>query len=173
MTFPIVIELAGHPRGKGRPRRARLKNGMIITHTPTVTAEYESNLRFAAAQAMAGRPPIDGSVGVMIEAFYPVPKSWSKKRQREALAGTILPTVTPDLCNIFGVTDGCNGVVWHDDRQIVEAMLTKVYSDRPRLVLSVWPVHMSSVASRRGALVRGSQTPADTLQAISESEEVS
>lgn len=146
---PIVIELLGHPRGKGRPGRARLKNGITITH-PLATAEFEGNLKFAAGRARAGQPPLDGPVKVLVEARFR-PKLVVTEAPAGGLAGTIVPTVTPDLCNIFGVTDGCNGVVWGDERQIVEAKLTKVYGDRPRLVISVWPACTSVLRTDRAA----------------------
>lgn len=142
---PIVIELLGHPRGKGRPRRDRLPNGAYVTHTPPVTAEYEANLKLAAGRVMAGRPPLDGPVKLLLEAYFPVRASWSKKRQREALTGIIRPTVVPDWNNLGGVTDALNHVAWNDDRQIVAARVVKFYDARPRIVIHIWPVHPSGV----------------------------
>jgi Holliday junction resolvase RusA-like endonuclease len=74
----------------------------------------------------------------LIEAYFPVPTSWSGKWQRAALAATIRPAIKPNWNNLGGVTDGCNGIVWVDDRQIVEGAVVKQHSDRPRLVVSVW-----------------------------------
>ena len=138
MTNSIEIELLGHPRGKGRPRHARLANGVTITHSDRKTAEYESNLQLAAQKAMNGRPPLDGPIAIRLEAYFPVPTSWSKKKQRAALAGELRPTVVPDAANVAAITDPCNGLLWRDDKQLVELTVTKTYSDRPRLVLTVW-----------------------------------
>lgn len=134
-----MIELLGHPRGKGRPRRARLASGVTITHSEPKTAEYEANLKLAAFHAMAGRPPLDGPVALLLEAFFPIPQSWSRKRQRAALEGQVRPTVVPDAANLAAITDPCNGLLWHDDRQLVELTVKKTYSERPRLVLTAWP----------------------------------
>src|SRR5215472_2826609 len=78
----ICIELAGHPRGKGRPRRDRLPNGGYVTHTDAKTREFEANLHVAASPAMDGRPPLDGPLWVIIEAAFPIPTSWSGKKRR-------------------------------------------------------------------------------------------
>ena len=75
----IVIELLGHPRGKGRPRHARLPSGAVLTHTNPKIAEFEANLKFAV-KAMPGRPPLNGPVVLMLEAFFPIPQSWTQKR---------------------------------------------------------------------------------------------
>ena len=109
---PVVVTLAGHPRGKGRPRRARLPNGIFVMHTDPKTRDYEANLHYAATRAMQGRPPFTGPLAVTVEAFFPIPASWSKKRRNLALGGEIRPTVIPDWNNLGGVTDGCNGVLW-------------------------------------------------------------
>jgi Holliday junction resolvase RusA-like endonuclease len=139
MTEAIVIELLGHPRGKGRPRFRRLGNGATVTHPHPETAEYEGNLKHEAKVAMNGQAPLSGPVALHLDARFPVPTSWSKKRQRAALAGTIQPIVTPDLTNMACITDGLNGVVWKDDRQVVIASLEKRYSDRPGIKITVFP----------------------------------
>jgi hypothetical protein len=56
----VVVTLAGHPRGKGRPRRDRLPSGTYVTHTDAKTREYEANLHYAAIRAMRGRAPFTG-----------------------------------------------------------------------------------------------------------------
>jgi len=95
-------------------------------------------LRLEAGNVMRGRSPIMGPVWVSLLVYLPIPSSWSKKRQYMALEGQIKPTTKPDLDNTFKLSaDACNGIVWHDDKQIVEASVAKFYSDRPRLVLTV------------------------------------
>jgi Holliday junction resolvase RusA-like endonuclease len=137
MVSAVRIELAGEPKGKGRPRFRRATGA---TYTPHATRQYEAALRYTAQAAMRGRPPLDGALRVRVEACMSVPASWSKKRRAAALAGHIRPTVRPDLDNLAKALDACNGVVFGDDRQIVEAHIAKVYSDRPRLVIVCEPL---------------------------------
>lgn len=134
LTRAVVIELAGEPKGKGRPRFSR-KGG--FAYTPQPTRNYEAALRYAGQVAMRGAAPIDGALRVDVLAAFPVPQSWSKIKQARAHAGTLRPTGRPDLDNVVKMLDALNGVVWRDDAQIVTATVQKRYSDRPRLRIEV------------------------------------
>lgn len=134
LTRHCVIELAGSPKGKGRPRFS-LENGHA--YTPQPTRNYEAALRYAAQLAMKGAAPITGALRVEVLAAFAVPKSWSKKKQQQALAGVIRPTGRPDGDNILKMLDSFNGVVWRDDAQAVDFRISKRYSDRPRLHVEV------------------------------------
>lgn len=130
----ITIELAGEPKGKGRPR---FGNGR--TFTPAATRSYEAALRWAAQEAMRSMPPLDGPLVVNVTMFMPIPKSWSKSKAEQARSGLLRPTGKPDWDNGAKVTDALNEIVWRDDSQIVDGRVVKVYSDRPRLVVTVLP----------------------------------
>ena len=130
----IVIELAGTPVAKGRPRFSR-RTG--TAYTPAKTRSYEAQLKFAAESVMQGRPPLQGALRVEVQAMMPVPASWSKKKTAAALTGEIRPTVRPDWENLAKTLDALNQVVWRDDAQIVAGEVHKTYSDRPRLIVKV------------------------------------
>lgn len=132
----LTIILLGKPRGKQRPRV--LRSG--IAYTPKETVNYETALRLEAATTMRRekRKPYHGPLKITVVAFLPIAASWSKKKRAEALANLIRPTCKPDADNILKMLDGLNGIVWRDDSQIVEAHVSKLYSDQPRLVVSVW-----------------------------------
>jgi Holliday junction resolvase RusA-like endonuclease len=131
----VTIELAGIPEGKGRPRFTRAGGG--IAFTPAKTRRYESALRLAAQNAMAGRPPMEGPVRCSITAQFPVPKSWSKKKKEQALLGFILHTSRPDFENLAKVVDAFKEIVWKDDSQVCDAQITKFYSSHPLLRITV------------------------------------
>jgi Holliday junction resolvase RusA-like endonuclease len=132
----ITLELPGSPQGKGRARHTRAG----ITYTPAATRSYEASLAWTAAVAMKGRKPLTGPVRLGIEAFMPIPTSWSGKKQRMAIAGTIKPTTKPDCDNLMKVIDGLNRICWADDSQIIDARITKRYDERPRMVITITPV---------------------------------
>jgi Holliday junction resolvase RusA-like endonuclease len=134
MPWSIDIEICGVPQGKGRPRFVRSSG---IAFTPAHTRTYEANLKYAAQEAMAGQSPVEGPVRVKVEALFPIPASWSRRKQNEALAGALWPTKKPDADNILKMLDAFNEVVFRDDAQIVEATIRKVYSDRPALRVTV------------------------------------
>jgi Holliday junction resolvase RusA-like endonuclease len=130
----VTIRLAGVPEGKGRPRFARATGRAF---TPAATRSYEAALRFAGQEAMGARTPIDGALAITIIAALPIPESRSKAWKTAAIAGTEHPTVRPDFDNLAKVVDALNQVVWIDDKQVVSALIVKIYSDRPALTIEV------------------------------------
>ena len=133
MIFKFTIP--GKPCGKGRPRFT--KSGH--TFTPEKTANYETLVKLAFSQAYPNAKPIAAKVEVIakITAYYPIPVSTSKKLQARMRAGLIKPTTKPDTDNIAKIClDALNGIAYHDDAQIVELQVKKLYSDDLRV--EVW-----------------------------------
>lgn len=120
----ITFIVDGKPQGKARPRFMR--NGH--TYTPKETTEYEKKV------AEAYREVTDYNFGdvpvtITIHAFFEIPKSWAKKRQRETIAYDLKPTVKPDVDNIAKIIiDGLNGVAYNDDKQVTSVKVYKHYS---------------------------------------------
>jgi len=129
----IVITLEGAPKGKGRPRFTRSGHA----YTPKATTDYEHSLRMRAKDAMKGRPPLVGPLAVTVGAFFPIAKSWTKAEQAAAIDGSKHHMDTPDLDNIAKTLDALNGVVWGDDKQVVQLTAMKRYSSSPALVVTV------------------------------------
>src|SRR5215472_7757017 len=133
----VTIVIAGPPTAKGRPRMTRKG----FAYTPAATRKYEAHGRFAAQQAMNGRPPITAPVRAEIIVDLPVPTSWSMKRRDAALRGEIRPTSRPDADNyIKAALDSINEIVVIDDSQIVEITAIKQYASIPRLKISIEPL---------------------------------
>jgi Holliday junction resolvase RusA-like endonuclease len=144
----VVITLAGEPQGKGRGRATTWSAGnkrRIAIVTPEKTRTYETNLKYAAQQAMSGTAPYTGYIAIDVCAFRSIPQSFSKKKHAAALAGVLRPDVKPDYDNIIKTLDALNQVVWVDDKQVVDAHILKFYSDRPRLVIMVWQLDQITV----------------------------
>lgn len=136
MTAPIRITLLGQPRGKERPRGTR--DGHF--YTPEKTRSYEAALKYAAAEEMGAKPPLDGPVAVEMLIVVPIAESWSKKRRLAANSGQARPTKKPDLDNVMKMLDALNLVVWVDDAQIVDAQIRKIYGDKPGMWITVRPL---------------------------------
>lgn len=135
---PVTITLEGIPVGKGRPRMSTW-HGKIRAYTPPATRSYEDSLKRAAAIEMKGRELFDGPVSVTLRAVYPIPKSWTKAKRAAAVTNAIKPTVKPDLDNVLKTLDAFNGIVWHDDSQIVSGTINKVYGVQPLIAVTVTP----------------------------------
>jgi Holliday junction resolvase RusA-like endonuclease len=127
----VEFTVPGIPQGKGRPRVGRIGN-VARMFTPSKTVAYEGLVAHSAQEAMAGQGPLQGACCVHLHITVPVPASWSKRKQTEALAGRVYPTTKPDKDNIIkAVYDGMNGVVWRDDVQAVEGTQIKRYGSVP------------------------------------------
>lgn len=133
----IDFVVPGQPVAKGRPRFAR-RGAHVVAYTPAKTATYENLVKLAAMVAMCGTEPTAAPVVLSINLDMQIPASWSKKRRELAAAGTIAPTKKPDVDNVLkGIKDGCNGIIWRDDAQVVRIMISKRYAEIPKAVISV------------------------------------
>lgn len=146
----VTIVLHGPPRGKGRPR-TRVIGTFATIFTDKKTRHYENDLKAAGIAAMAGRPHLDEPVTVKVMAYMPVPDSWGAKKRAAALAGDIMPTTGIDLDNVVKMIDGLNyhppafkgdklkvPIIWKNDSQIIVLNAMKLYSEQPRIEISVW-----------------------------------
>jgi Holliday junction resolvase RusA-like endonuclease len=134
----ITFTIPGEPIAKGRPRATTI-NGMARMYTPKKTANYESLVAYAAQEAMAGRPMLEGPLELSFEARFTIPKSWTKKRLAAQAECPEFVTKKPDLDNLEkALGDGMNGVVFADDSQIAQnGLCRKVYGATPGVTVTV------------------------------------
>lgn len=128
----------GNPVGKGRPRFARAGN-YVRTYTPDNTVTYENLIRVEYKRQCGGRFFGTG-VPVMVEivAYYSIPSSVSKKKRALMENGKILPLKKPDLDNLVKCfMDAANGVIYHDDAQVVGVTAVKRFSEQPRVEVTI------------------------------------
>jgi Holliday junction resolvase RusA-like endonuclease len=133
MTTILHLTVPGAPVAWARARVRR--DGRMYTHPKQVAAM--DNIRWLAKEA--GWEPLEGPVMLTVEAFMPIPASWSKKRQARVYGR--FHTVKPDLGNLVKlVEDSLNGVGYSDDAQIARYgdRTGKLYSSFPRLEITVW-----------------------------------
>ena len=136
MTFSLTFHVDINPVPKGRPRFSKV-GGFMRSYTPKKTSDYEIEVR-TQAQAVMTREPLETPLAVYLYFRLPIPRSHSKKRQEACLNGSERPIKKPDIDNLAkSVLDGLNGVVWHDDSQIVSLHLTKVYARNPGIDLLI------------------------------------
>ena len=132
----VHLTIPGEPRGKERPRYSNKSKTM---YTPTETKNYEKliaitykaaygNLRFSKGE------PLE----ICIWAYFSIPASDSTSTRLKKLREIIRPTKKPDWDNIGKiVADALNGIAYHDDAQIVDAVTRKFYSETPRLEIVI------------------------------------
>jgi len=124
----VQFTIPGKPVGKGRPKFAR-RGKFVTTYTPEQTVSFENLVKLQAAKAMEGKDLIEGPVAVRLKISITPPTSWSEKKRLRALNGEVLPTVKPDVDNVQkAIYDACNGIVWHDDKQVCDVVLIRRYA---------------------------------------------
>jgi Holliday junction resolvase RusA-like endonuclease len=128
---PMKLIIPGEPCAKQRP-----KFGNGRTYTPEKTVNYETLVRQLYIQAT--KEYHEGALRLIVNAFFSIPKSTSKKNREKMLQGIIRPTKRPDWDNIGKiVSDALNTIAYHDDSYIVDARVRKWYSDTPRVEVEI------------------------------------
>jgi Holliday junction resolvase RusA-like endonuclease len=113
----VTFTVEGQPIPKERPR---VVNGRA--YTPERTRNWETAVAWCARIAMGPKKPLAGDLVVTLE--------FRRKGKLRA-----------DLDNLTKNIDGMNGVVWHDDKQVVELHARVRYaSDDPGVTVTVKPV---------------------------------
>lgn len=131
-TFDIEPVPQLRPRVSSRP--------YVRVYDPPKVKNFKSLLR-SLADDQYTRPPLLGALSVSLTFYRPVQSSISKTERERRLSNRSKPVVKPDTDNYIKATlDALNGVLWHDDAQIVKIIGEKRYSDHPRITVSVKPV---------------------------------
>ena len=134
----VEFTVLGEPKGKGRPQFSTY-GGRITTRTPKDTVIYENLVRIEyQRQCGKARFAEKAMLRVEVTAYYGIPKSASQKKRRQMLEGTIRPTKKPDSDNVLkSICDSLNGIAYRDDAQVVDCIVKKLYSDVPRVEVSI------------------------------------
>jgi Holliday junction resolvase RusA-like endonuclease len=136
---PVTIVLMGEPVPFARMRLSRSTGGHYI---PAEQRNAMAALRLAAGNAMRqqGSALFDEPICLDLLAEFPIPGSWSKKKQAAALLGAVRPGKRPDIDNLYKLAaDALNSVVFRDDALIVEIHARKIYGNQPKLIITVQP----------------------------------
>jgi Holliday junction resolvase RusA-like endonuclease len=154
LRFTIVGKPLAKERARTSPQYDKegniiIKNGKVAmkTKTPPNTKAWETYVSLIARQArtkirMDTAPKSPVELGCIF--FLPIPSSWSDKKKQKANEWLVPMTTRPDLSNLLkAIEDACEGILWHNDSQIVQygtvdgTPTSKRYSDRPRVEVEV------------------------------------
>lgn len=135
MSCKYTVVLQGKLGTKQRSRSTQ--NGHHYTPHQTVLAENWIRLCYLD-QVGESAGPTSRPVRLLLEIDVPIPPSWSKAKQLEALMGETWPTKKPDWDNAGKlVSDALNGIAWLDDAQVVDGRVVKRYGIEPLAVLTI------------------------------------
>lgn len=137
MVVRFVVD--AEPRGKQRPRVFTNKHtGRSQAITPKETLNYENLVRWTYSNTPNSQI-LEGALRMDVIAYYSIPKSTSKKKRQQMIDGEILHTKRGDIDNVIKlIADALNGIAYKDDGQIAEVYAKKMYSDNPRVEVSLW-----------------------------------
>lgn len=125
-----------------------MRGGHASTFSPKKNTDYMDRVVFCFYESLSFDDKNDLSVdstsafAINITAYYPIPKSTSKKNKQLMILGELLPTKKPDLDNISKVILDALTLIhahglWEDDSQVVKESLSKIYSEQPRVVVEI------------------------------------
>lgn len=129
--YEIRFVVEGEPFGWQRAGQNR-RTGATYTQVETRRREREVELAYRnqCGWAFFGE---EMYVDLKVIAYMKIPKSANKTTRTKMLEGIIRPAVKPDWDNIGKlIADALNGVAYKDDKCIVNAAVSKRYSDHPR-----------------------------------------
>lgn len=127
----ITLMIPGKPLGKQRPRVTKCG-----TYTPKKTVDYET---FVQELFVIGKcKKLMGYLSISINAYYYMPESTNKKDKELMKRNILRPDKKPDLDNVMKIIcDALNGFAYDDDKQIIDACISKYYSDKPRVKITI------------------------------------
>ena len=133
----ISFTVPGDPIAQPRPQIST-RGGFARAFVPRVHPiyVYRDAIQLAAKVAMAGQAPITGPVALRVWLCIARPKSHSKARRLDDSH-----TQKPDASNVLkGLEDALNGVCWVDDSQIVDARISKRWTElEPKTIVIIDP----------------------------------
>jgi len=145
-TFDVFIP--GPPHAKMRHRVTTI-GGHARQYDAPKNITAQKDIQYEVSQAMQAQGvsifPRDTPLACSITFLLPRPKSKAWKSIKGIRLDKALPSGGQDLDNLTKmVWDACNGLLWHDDRQVVvQPHVMKVYAPESKAVgtmMAVWPI---------------------------------
>jgi len=117
------------PCPASRPRVSRWS-----TYYPKKYTQFKEEMK--ALTSEMDTTPSEKLISVDIEFNVKIPKSWTKKKKQEKNR-----KYCDNGCDIDNylkaILDSLNGVLFVDDRQVVEVYARKRYSDKPNIIFAM------------------------------------
>ena len=128
----VEFSVYGLPAPKGSHKAfVNRKTGRVIVAPDSARQRgWEKDVAYAARNAMGVRPPFTTPVVVRFEFMLPRPKRHYGKGDVLRADAPSRPGIRPDWDKLArAVGDALSGIVYADDALVVEALVTKHYSE--------------------------------------------
>lgn len=127
MQIEFIIE------GKVKPKQSFRYTRFGHKYTPRDIKQYARDIQYSFYAKYPKWLPsmfFEKPLRAEIEVYIKMPQSFSKIKKQRAVAGEIRPLIKPDVDNCTkNIFDALNGIVYPDDKQIVELSVKKFYSE--------------------------------------------
>lgn len=136
MSYEVSFTIPGKAQAKQRPKFNRFSGR---AYTPKQTISFENWVKDCYFRSVSSidNKPTDKPLKVAITMYVEIPQSKSKKQKEKMLTGEIKPIVKPDVDNVAkSILDALNGIIYLDDKQVVDLRVRKQYAEVPSV--SVW-----------------------------------
>lgn len=122
--------IEGSPISKKRPR---FSSGKV--YNPTFARDQKD--RMILKMQYRGLKPIESPVSVSMTFHLPIPQSASKRKKNAILGDFCVGSM--DLDNLVKqYLDIMNQIIIKDDRQVINLLAKKIYSDKPGVQIEVF-----------------------------------
>jgi Holliday junction resolvase RusA-like endonuclease len=133
----LRFRVPGEPRGKGRPRIVKI-GGFSRLAPEKQTVAYEKVIAAAARSAMGDALPFLEPLAMTVVVNMVPAASASRPKRAAMLSGATPPAKKPDLDNVIkAILDGCNGVAFRDDVQVIRLTAEKRYAEIPGVMVEI------------------------------------
>lgn len=111
------------PQGSKKGFVNKKTGGVILTESGgQAHKDWRAVVALAGMETMAGQPPLEGPIQVLLDFWLPRPKSHPKNK-------ITWPTTRPDIDKLArSVLDALTHICWVDDAQVVNLILNKAWS---------------------------------------------
>lgn len=142
-TKTLKYRIFGEAVPLGRVRAANI-GGHIRTYTPAKSAEEKAAVRAIAQQAMVEQcwkmPSEDMPIKVELTIKCKCPLAKAKWLHTAAAKGIVVPLTKPDIDNVAKLyLDAMNEVVFPDDKQVYQIVISKQYLSEQDLEQGLGP----------------------------------
>ncbi len=153
----IKLTIPGNPIAKQRPRFS--KTGKTYDRQ----SREKKLVRCLMMKEIADQgylKRLQEPISVHMTFHTPIPNSWSQKR-KESVLGKCNPA-RPDLDNyVKFYCDVMNDLVYQDDNLITELWCEKKYSDKPKVVITIFEEGNGTMIKEHATTVKGEITVED------------
>lgn len=138
----LEFSAVGMPQPAGSKSIGRTKDGRaFVRHANDAKQRpWRQEVARSAADAMAGRPLLDGPVRLRVTFFRPRPTTHFKSTGGLSAAGNRAeyPTARPDVTKLVrALEDALKGIAWRDDAQVVMLEAVKLWGEPARAMVEV------------------------------------